>query len=219
MRNGRIKENSTKRRVHFIRVCVGQFASRYDDVDFISCFEVKNKVERPRTTTGSFPWVGFVILQQFPSVPSCVELSHACIGDGQHCFYVLIPLWSQHGSDQVAPFVWWCENACRRQTDWAFQSYLKWRPDHSKHDDKRKATWVTHCYVQVTVTRSAWAADQLTAIVGAKGCCFCVTAHQSVRTEAGFVHIQKPPGLSSCHCLKLGEEVRGTQMLCKSPVG
>lgn len=33
------------------------------------------------------------------------------------------------------------------------------RPDRSKHDDKHKATWVTHCYVQITVTTSAWAAD------------------------------------------------------------
>lgn len=105
MRNGRIKENSTKCGVHFIRVCVGQFASRYNNVYFISCFEVKNKVERPRTTTGLFPRVGFVILQQFPPVASSVELSHAGVGDRQHRFYVLIPLRGQHGRDQVAPFI------------------------------------------------------------------------------------------------------------------
>lgn len=105
MRNGRIKENSTKRGVHFVRVCVGQFASCHDDVHFISCFEVKNKVEGPRTTTGPFPRVGFVVLQQFPSVPGRVELSHARVGDGQHRFHVLIPLRGQHSGDQVAPFV------------------------------------------------------------------------------------------------------------------
>lgn len=105
MGNGRIKQNPTKRGIHFIGVCVGQFASCHDDVYFISCFEVKNEVECPGTTTGPFPRVGFVILQQFPPVPSRVELSNAGIGDGQHCLYVLIPLWRQHSGDQVAPLI------------------------------------------------------------------------------------------------------------------
>lgn len=123
MGNRRIKENPTKRGIHFVRVCVGQFASCYDDVYFISCFEVKNEVECSRTTTGPFPRVGFVVLQQFPSVPSRVQLSNACIGDGQHRFNVLIPLRSQYCRDQVAPFKWRCENACGKETGWACPSW------------------------------------------------------------------------------------------------
>lgn len=123
MGNGRIKQNPTKRGIHFIGVRVGQFASCHDDVDFISRFEVKNEVECPRTTTGPFPRVGFVILQQFPPVPGCVELSNAGIGDRQHCLYVLIALRRQHGGDQVAPLVRWCEDACRRQMGRAVLRY------------------------------------------------------------------------------------------------
>lgn len=166
MRNGRIKEDSTKRGVHFVRVCVGQFASRYDNVYFVSCFEVKNKVERPRTTTGLFPRVGFVILQQFPSVASSVELSHAGVGDGQHRFHVLIPLRGQHGRDQVAPFVRRRENACRTETAWTDHSHSEWGHLAALSNDKHKASWVTHCFVQAT--RSAWAGDQPVGVTKAK---------------------------------------------------
>jgi len=76
------------------------------------------------------------------------------------------------------------------------------RPEHSKHDGKHKATWATHCYAQ----RTAWAAEQPTAAMKAKGCCFCVRAHPSVRTYAGLVHVWKPLGVSSCRDAELGEE-------------
>lgn len=166
MRNGRIKENSTKRGVHFVRVCVGQFASRYDNVHFVPCFEVKDKVERPRATTGLFPRVGFVILQQFPPVPSGMELSHAGIGDGQHRFHVLVPLRGQHGRDQVPPLVRRGENACRTERLGWWQLLKMGTPGCPEHKDKHKATWVTHCLLQVTA--AAWAGDQLSEVMKAR---------------------------------------------------
>lgn len=83
------------------------------------------------------------------------------------------------------------------------------RPNRSKYNDKHKMTWVTLCYVQITVTWSAWTADQLTAVMKTKGYCFYTEPTSPL----------EPPGLSSHHDSELGDEVRGTHMLCQSPVG